>query len=327
MAAANAAGIDQISLFQEIEFTRYVRLVLPADGFVFWINANIITDPAALNTWKLNAVPLDGNAVLGARLPTIKIQGSLHYSTDTRQEQEENYGVNRVVFTAESEVSELNQIAPDEMLLGSFEDIKFAFTSRSSFYQQAGLWHYTGDAVYADMESQIIDLPSQFEQLQVVSNSLPIWLMMNRYVKPDYEAFGNSIPLYPSFLTPQNIRPPFASVHIVPEATRAIASTPTLGRTYEHVQLVTDRVEITLWGVRNDAAMTFVDFVNQFSVNTDLIGMMSMPVMQDEKRTQSELGTIAMKKKIVYEVSYYQNSARSIARQLILEAHATFIIH
>ena len=36
MAAANAAGLDQVSYFQTITFTKYHRVVLPVDGFVDW---------------------------------------------------------------------------------------------------------------------------------------------------------------------------------------------------------------------------------------------------------------------------------------------------
>jgi len=42
--------------------------------------------------------------------------------------------------------------------------------------------------------------------------------------------------------------------------------------------------------------------------------------MQDDKRTQSELGVIATKKVIEFEVSYYQMRANSVARSLITSA-------
>ena len=48
--------------------------------------------------------------------------------------------------------------------------------------------------------------------------------------------------------------------------------------------------------------------------------MLNMPVIQDEKVTQPELGVIAMKKTITFEVSYYQQNIRNVARQLIESA-------
>jgi hypothetical protein len=57
--------------------------------------------------------------------------------------------------------------------------------------------------------------------------------------------------------------------------------------------------------------------VNQFSVDTDALGIMSMPIMRDEKRGQMELQAIAMKKTIEFDVSYYQTRINDIARQLV----------
>lgn len=324
MAGANKTGVDQISYFQEIVFTKYVKLVLPADGFVFWVRADMLSASSVFDDSTIGEFAYDQGSLVSTKAQALSIKGSLHYAADNRQDQGENYAVNRVVFTAQDEVEDFNAIAPTELWLGTFGEIRFAFSSLSSFYQQAGLWHYLGDAVYADMETQIIDTPQGVDTLQVVSNSLPIWLSMNDWVAPPYLPFGNSIPLYPSYLAPDNIRPPFATVHVVPEATDALAAAPHLGRTLSHSQLARDRVVITFWGVRNDAIMTFVDFVNQFSLSGELLGVMNTPIVRDEKRTQSELNTIAIKKTIEYEVSYYQQSARDVARQLIKKALVTY---
>ena len=48
-----------------------------------------------------------------------------------------------------------------------------------------------------------------------------------------------------------------------------------------------------------------------------VIGIMNLPIVRDEKRTQSELGTLAMKKIIDYEISYHQNRVNTVARQVI----------
>ena len=37
-----AAGVDMLSIQQEITFTRYIRLVLPLDGYVFWVKADMV---------------------------------------------------------------------------------------------------------------------------------------------------------------------------------------------------------------------------------------------------------------------------------------------
>ncbi len=251
------------------------------------------------------------------------VQGSLHYATDSRQEEAESYGANRVVFTALSPVNDLNELGPDEMYIGTFQGLRFAFSSRGMFYRQADLQHYVGYAVYADMETQVIDNVAQLDTRSViVSNSLPIWLSLNGYA-PFY-GIGNPVTLYPSFLLPNNLRPPFGAVHIGPD-TAAIGGAPRLDRTLSHTQLVTERVRVTLWGMRNFNALDFLDCVCQFSLDHDTLGIMNQPVPRDEKRTQNELDTIAQKKTIEFQVNYYQSTARNIARQLILSAIPTFI--
>jgi hypothetical protein len=85
-------------------------------------------------------------------------------------------------------------------------------------------------------------------------------------------------------------------------------------------------VRITLYGTRNFSALDFVDCVNQYSLDTDLIGIMNLPTVRDEKRTQSELSTIAMKKSVEFVVSYYQQRANDVARQIILSAIPSFFV-
>lgn len=357
--AALRQGVETLSLRQEIVFTKYVRVVLPLDGFVFWVRSDLVSVGALFNAMRLNAlafnwpnsvagnqllggigsfsigytpiggyaVPANPGAIYGA--PTIfAAQGSLHYASTQTQDETTGYVTNKVVFTSETEINPFNIVGPNVMYLGTFQGIRFAFSQRRSFYQQAGLHHYVGDAVYAEMESQIIDDRSHFDgRAPVVSNSLPIWLSMNNYVPPPYEVYGNqSAPMYPSFLVPSNLPPPYMSVHILPETTRALSSSPTFDKTMTHTQLTTERVRITIYGLRNDAALDFVDFVSQFSLNNpDILGIMNMPTIRDEKKTQSELGVIAQKKAIDFDVNYYQTRVNDIARQLILEAIPTFI--
>lgn len=320
LASALASGVDTISSNQIVRFTKYVRAVLPLDGYVFWLNA---------------ATPDDNGAVFGEStigtfvwggsddLPvTLDISGSLHYATDTRQGEDETYDVNRVVFTAKAPVDEFNVQNSDVLYIGMFDGLQFAWSTRKSFYRQADLYHYVGDAVYADMRPQVVDDAATLQIDDViVSNSLPVWLSLNAWVTPIYLPFARpAFTLYPSFLVPDDISPPFASVHILPDATRAIGGVPVMGSTLSHSQLAADRVRITLWGVRNDAALSFMDFVNQFSLSTDLIGLMNIPIVQDLKRTQSELSTIAQKKVIEFDVSYNQAAVRDVARKLVTAA-------
>lgn len=324
------AGLENLSANQVITFTKYVKLILPLDGFVFWVKADQLSPSAALNGSPFNQAAFDGGGTIAAAANEIKVKGSLHFDTRTEQGETETYSINRCIFTAEEKIDAFNQIGPNILYIARpptppFENIRFAFSSRGPYYEEANLYHYLGDAIYADMESQIIDNPAQFRRGLIVSNSLPFWLSMSHWQQKDFEPFGNSIPLYPSFLSPENMRPPFGTVHIAPEDTHAMGSTPSLGRTYSHDQLTRDRVKLTFYGLTNQSAMEFVDFVNQYISFYETMGLLNMPIMRDEKRVQSELSAIAMKKSIIYEVSYLQSQARDIARQLILKAIPSFI--
>lgn len=323
--AALAAGIETLSYVQVIRFTRYVRVVLPIDGFVFWVRADLLSPSALFNASAFNSAQLDQMASIIDAAQFIDVKGSLHYISDVTQDQAQTFVSNRVVFTSESEVQDFNEIGPNLMYIGTFDGIRFAFSSRGSFYRQADIFHYVGHAIYSTMDTQIIDDPQQLRNQQIVSNSLPIWLSMNNYKAQPWEVFSNdTFPMFPSFLSPLNEVPPFATIHCEPTGTVAIGSAPRLDKTYGHSQLCKDFVRVVLFGVANDAALTFQDFVNQFSVNYDSIGLLNMPVIRDEKRPQVEFGILAQCKTIDFEVSYYQNVARDIARQLIKQAIVSY---
>ena len=308
------AGVETISREQTITFTLYKRLVLPFDGFIFWIKADTLSPSALANVSPLNLPTPNQPTTETAPANTLIAKGSLHYSTETNQDESASYGINKVIFTSEQEVQDLNAIGDDFIWLARHEEIRFAFSRRGSFYKQADLYHYTGDAVYPIMESQIIDDPATLDTRSIViSNSLPVWLQLNRL-----------FPVYPSFAVPDNARPPFAAVHITPENTTSIQPVPHISRRGSHFQLAKDLVKITVYGVRNEEALAFQDYVNEYSLYTGVIGIMNMPIFRDEKRIQQELSMLAMKKSIEIEVSYYQESIRNISRQYIKSCIPTF---
>ena len=89
------AGAEAISIEQVIQFTKYVRLVLPLDGYVYWVRADMVRPSALYNASKLNTFQLNEPPSLVNNAPTINAQGSLHFATDIRQEESENYASNR----------------------------------------------------------------------------------------------------------------------------------------------------------------------------------------------------------------------------------------
>lgn len=311
------AGLTNLDRAEPVLFTKYVRLVLPADGFVFWVRANLVSRTALYNSGLMGAVEPNSNEVQAP--VTQEVQGSFHVSVEKDQREDETISVNTCLFSTTTEIQAFNEISQGVIYIGVFQGIRFAFSRRGNFYQQAGVYHYLGDAVYPAFESQIIDGPGFDTVHRVVSNSLPLWLALMQS-GPIYPL----LPAYPAFLVPTNAVPPYAAIHV--QATKPLQAFPAKDALGGSQQLVTDHVQITLYGVRNDAAIDLQNAVNDYSVATDNLGVMNLPVWTDDYRTQAELGIIAQKKTINYDVSYYQSRADTVARQLILSAVPTFYL-
>lgn len=299
LGAALASGLTSISENATITFTKYVRRTLVLDGFVFWLKGE-----------------------------SQDVQGSLHYSTNRDQREDETISVNRVLFTTTTPITALNEQNPQTLWIGSFDGMRFAFGERGSYFKQSGLYHYAGAALYSALASQLVDsLYDLGPDHLIVSNSLPVWLALSQYSPIWLQPANPEIQLYPSFLAPGNLIPPYGTVHIEPAQTAAIAMAPTLTKNVSHYQLAQDHVRITLYGYDNDAALDFIDLVNQYSIDQDVIGIMgAISIVKDEKRPQSEISAIAQKKTIEFDVSYYQTRINDLVRQLITSSPVTFTV-
>lgn len=297
MSAATAAGLATLSRDQDVTFTKYVRYVLPLDGFVFWLKTESTT-----------------------------FQGSLHASIDDTQNEDDNISINRIVFSTKSQLDNLNEISPNEIWVGEWSGLKFAFSRQGYFFEATGLYHYMGDAVYPVMESQLVDVGSELSQKTlVVSNSLPAWLRLRTYTPVWLDPPNPLITAYPSYSVPSNLRPPYIVIHIDPAQTQALQATPWLyPYTSTSAQLARDWVKVTMYGLTNQMAIDWFNTVFDYSLNYSVIGIMSqMPIIRDEKRGQVGLDVLAMKKTMEFEVSYTQARCNDVARQLIKSASAT----
>ncbi len=301
--AALAAGVEAIASRQTVTFQLYTKLALAEDGYVFWV----------------------------AAAQSITVVGALHYSTDRAQNEDQTIAVNQVILTSEQEITEFNLVSPTQMWIGTWQvaqgdaTLQVAFSRRGYYFGPANLWHYVGDAVYPAFAAQIINSTAQIPAGPIVTNSLPIWLGQNSFA-----------PVYPSFLVPDNVVPPYVVAHIDPAATDVVQGfpsfdgwpappiplSPTLYNLTSH-QLSSDRVRLTLYGFNNQTALQYLSSLIDYSVNTDAFGFMNSPVIRDEKRTQTEIAAIAQKKTIEIIASYYQSAADVIARRLIVEALVT----
>lgn len=297
LTEALSQGLADISYQQSLTFKQYSKQILTQDGYVFWVANGAI----------------------------LSVTGSLHYGTEQIQEEDQTLGVNAVIFTATQEITSFNVISTGTLWIADWTTpdggtIQIAFSKKSSFYQQSGLYHYSGFAVYPALASQLVNSAADLPVEPIVSNSLPIWLALNQYA-----------PTYPSFLVSENIEPPYITVHIEPGETIALQGfpqfiwpgTPTPNTALQPMastQLMRDKVRLTLYGLNNQQAIQYYAYLMEDSINTDNFGFMNSPAIQDEKRTQSEISALAMKKTIEIDASYYQGTADAIARRLILSA-------
>ena len=300
------AGVRSLSNNQTITFKKYTKVVLSQDSYVFWV---------------FNGTTMD-------------YDGSLHYITERQQNEDETLGMNKFIFTALQEITELNAVNPSTMWIGDWSvdgtTIRIAFSDHGSFYQQANLWHYSGYAVFPALASQLVESAADLPTDPIVSNSLPIWLAQTTVGTVTY-------PVYPSFLVPDNVTPPYITVHIEPNKTTPLGgfpiyqwpgtTIPNSGASPLHnlpsSQLMQDEVRLTLYGLNNQQAIQYFVTLMEYSLATDAFGFCNSPSIHDEKRTQVEIASLAMKKTLTIVASYYQGTADAIARRLILSASVT----
>lgn len=308
LATALAAGVDDISSDQTVSFQQYTKSTIPTDGYVFWVAT--------------------GSAQ--------QFAGSLHILSERRQEEDQTLAANQFVFTAEEEVSQLNAIAPDSMWVGAWSldgtTLQIAFSATGMNYQQAGLFHYRGFAVYPALASQLIDSAADLPLGPIVSNSLPIWLGLPSQAAV-YAPFGFA-PIYPSFLVPDNVVPPYVAVHIDPSLTITQQAAPYFDWSARSnpngdpsplydvpsFQLMRDTVKLMFYGFTNQQAIQFHAALMDYSVNSDDFGFGNSPAIVDDKRGQVEIAALAMKKTFVIQASYNSGTSDAIARRLILSA-------
>lgn len=292
LGATLEQGVDWLSGAQDMTFRLYNIHILPLDGFVFWVRD-------------------------GATAPKT-VKGSIHFSTDTDQTEDETAASNRVIFTALEGIDDLNAIEPGTMWIGEYQGLKIGFSSRGKYYRQASLHHYSGVSLAPALWTQILDDASSLtEDKLIVSNSLPAFLFLNTYVPPYTTPLqiGGLVTLYPSFLAPENIRPPYAAVHI--ERTESLQAAPFLNARHRPFALAQDDIRITIYGLDNPGAHTLRDTILAYSQDWDVFGIIDASAIQDEKRPQAEFGILAQKKTLRLKVSYQQAAIRDVARQML----------
>jgi hypothetical protein len=303
-------GIEVLSAKGTITFTLYQKVTFAVDGFVFWV----------------------------AQPGTMTAVGSLHIATDRQQDEDQTIGANQAIFSSEVEITQFNTIAPNTMWVGSVtfdgQTLQVAFSRRGGYYTQANVWHYSGFCVYPALSAQLVSSANALPVGPIVSNSLPIWLAQNSFATGQTTT---TIPAYPSFAVPDNVVPPYIVAHIEPGSTFALSSAPAqlspgvaipggASPFYEFAaeQYCRDEVDLTLYGFTNQLAYQYLWSLLQYSLSDPgapaTFGLANSPVIQDAKRTQSEIAALAQKKTIHLSVNYWQGAANAIAYRYLLSA-------
>ncbi|EAQ1062822.1 hypothetical protein DSO13_24240, partial [Salmonella enterica] len=113
--------------------------------------------------------------------------------------------------------------------------------------------------------------------------------------------------------------PPYATVKCGEPS--PVAGAFCLDEKQNQYQLVSEDVTLTVTGLRNAAVEDFLRYVQDYTLSDKAeMGVMNIPVIQDERVTQNELNIIAMRKKVKFKVNYYQQRMRNVARKLITSA-------
>jgi hypothetical protein len=118
-------GLDDLSRFQVVTFTKYIRKVLPSMAFVFWVKASVLSDDPSNERYG-------------------DVKGYLHLTTETIQDDEQLYDRNVVTFTAQADIDPFNDIGSDVLYIGEFFGLQFSFSRRTGLNEPANLYHYTG---------------------------------------------------------------------------------------------------------------------------------------------------------------------------------------
>lgn len=276
LTAVLHSAVETISDHQQVTFTLYVRQVLPLDGYVFWIRAS-----------EVNADVLRRRGLEDAP-KTLTIAGSLHRQVVSEQTETASQSVNHLIFTPLAPIDDFNVAHPVAMYLGDYEGVRFSFSRMESQYTPSGIFHYRGTAVRASLKPQIIDHIDEIDNTLILSNSIPVWMSLNRFA-----------PVYPSWLSPSDEPPPYIVADVRETRPIQIAADG-----FIRSQLVQDRVRVTLYGLNNAQSLAYVDYIVNTALEEETFGITNSPVVVDDKLSQVEINALAKKKHVDFDINY-----------------------
>ena len=131
LGAGLAQGVETLSGNEQVTFTLYVKLVLPLDGYVFWVNASLLTDSALYNASQYNRLLYD-NYPEGVPARQITVSGSFHFNQELHQLSDRTTTYNHIIFTSTQPIQDFNLINPQFLYIANYENNRFSFSRKEN---------------------------------------------------------------------------------------------------------------------------------------------------------------------------------------------------
>lgn len=288
-------AVGTLSQNREFDLVTYTKYTNTADGFVYWLKTATVQ----------------------------KIRGSLHNRAVQENEQDHTNSRNTIVLTTSDQIKGFDEpnpqtayfitIALDDPAIVDGGPMVIGFNSADNYYQEAGAYHYMGQAVFPNFRRFIIDDPLTFLASIIPVNSLPILLDQIA----DY-----GVATYAAWAVPANLTTPYISVAI--QTSKTINSLPVYDYSGSNKfinQFKIDDVELVAYNMGAASTQELISHIFDVSQRPALFGITKIPQVQDVPAVQSEYGIRADKKSVKMSVSYWLSTASSVVRKTITQAN------
>jgi hypothetical protein len=295
ISEAIGATIGTLSQNREFDLVTYTKYTNTADGFVYWLKTATVQ----------------------------KIRGSLHNRAVQENEQDHTNSRNTIILTTQDQIKGFDETNPqsayfitvalDDPAIVDGGPMVIGFNSADNYYQEAGAYHYMGQAVFPNFRRFIIDDPLTFLASIIPTNSLPILLT---------QIAASGVATYAAWAVPPNLTTPYVSVAI--QTSQTINSVPFYDSslTTKFInQFRIDEIELVAYNMGAANMQELISHIYDASMRPGLYGITKLPQVQDVPAVQSEYGIRADKKSVKMSVSYWLSTASTVVRKTITQAN------
>lgn len=293
-------GWATLAQAREFDLVKYNAFRNPADGYLYWLKTDEVQ----------------------------KITGSLHNRAIQENTQDHTNNRNTIILTTSDQIKGFDVADPTTALFISIQiddpsivdggPMIIGFNSSDAFYEQAGTYHYMGEAVFPNFRQFIVDDPVDWAANIVPANSLPIMI----------DQLGDyGVPVYAAWAVPANIQGAYISVNI--DNSRTMHMMPLYdsaqGVNYAN-QFKADDIELVAYNMRAANIQGLVTHIFDSSMRPAKFGLMSIPQVNDIPAVQSEYGIRADKKSVKMSINYWLSTSTELVRKTITQANFTMEI-